>query len=490
MKTINLFSAAVLSLIFSVTVSCSATDSPASPNILNNSSEIITKVSSDYDLTKSKRVLWGYFDATMNTKTGEINVVPVRDTQQHHNILLFLEKTQCTHCLQIFDATPLTGVPGWSFEVQIHHPFNEQLFRGFDVRGIVMLPASWEWPMSERRMSNLSAGDPELINADGMTALYNPSTAGFGPLGLFGYQKGNAATIIPPDGVLNAYKSYESDIPDNTRHVFNADDTIIRTFEIQFPEEFPAVWRFGYAVDASWAMPSGSGDEISDFPPEANCPEPYRVDISTIKVGYGINPQGGSVLLKIRVYDYDPMSHLLPTVEAPDLMNYIATAKFYGFEGPVPVYHAQICNDKFAPVGTYRVLVRVEDALNESSPPEVELAHYSVFSIDVNAAVPKKGWAKTWGYTGEEHGRAVKADLYGNVYVAGTFMGAVDFNPHPDEVSLRTSNGHEDCFISKFSETGKFHWVKTWGGTGTDWINDIAITNEGDIFVVGSFAET
>jgi hypothetical protein len=120
----------------------------------------------------------------------------------------------------------------------------------------------------------------------------------------------------------------------------------------------------------------------------------------------------------------------------------------------------------------------------------MELAYYELFSVAVAEHPDDKGWARTWGYTGTDHGTAVIADPSGNIYVAGTFTGAVDFNPGIDDVALRTSKGLEDCYISKFDNAGKFIWVKTWGGTGTDWVNDIAYTGDGELYAVGEFAGT
>ncbi len=71
-------------------------------------------------------------------------------------------------------------------------------------------------------------------------------------------------------------------------------------------------------------------------------------------------------------------------------------------------------------------------------------------------------WSKYWGGNYVDSGYAVATDQQGNVYVSGMFVGKrVDFWPDvPDvESELRSSNGDEDVFLSKFNSMGEFQWV-------------------------------
>lgn len=466
-----------------VGLACSDGKSPVVPS----QDESITS-QSDYSLQSHNRYLWGYYDVTMNTETGEISARPVRNIQAHYNIMTFLENGPCHNCLRITNTELLGTVPGWAFDVAITHPFAQPRFRGFDVRCIVMFRATWHWEYSEIYMSNLAADNPELINADGHTRLYQPSTEDSGPMGLQGYQFGRLATPVKPSSTLNGFINYESNFSNNDRNVFNAGDTVNRRLECQFPEEFPSVFHFGYAVDACWAPPDGTGDDISDFPPEANCPEPWSLSIVEDRIGRGLYEHGGTTLLKIRVYEHEPtMTHLAPVVEAPDFEPGLVTAEFDGYEGTTPVWYAQIRNEKMADEGIYRVLVSVEDELNDTAPDYLDLTSYRMADVEVRGYVEDHGWAKTWGYTGEDIGKAVTSDAYGNVYAGGTFEDAVDFNPDPDSLWVRTSNGLSDCFLSKYSDTGRLEWVVTWGGENADYLNDIEVSEEGEIYAVGRF---
>jgi len=468
---------------------CSGSDSPVLPDTYI---EGPANTASQYNLSENDRYLWALGEAEFNTDTGQIELIPARDSQIHYNILTFLENGPCFNCIQITNTEELGSVPGWAFDIRITHPFDDPRFTGFDVRMVLIFRATWHWEYSEIYMSNLASGNPELINADGMTCLYQSWTEGMGPMGLQGYQAGNWATEYYPGSDLNGFVRYESDFTDNTRNAFLAGDSVTNTLEIQFPPDFPTVWRLGYAVDASYAPPAGTGEDLSDFPPEANCPEPYDIVISKMNVGGGMDSYGGSVILKIKVYEHDSdVSHLAPVIEAPDICHDLVTAKFSGYEGGfVPVWYAEIKNQLAHEEGTYRILVSVEDALNQGSPDHLDLTYYELFEIEVADYIENYGWAQTWGYTDNDRGTAVQADMYGNVYVGGTFENAVDFHPGYDDVVVRTSNGHTDCFLCKYDETGKFKWVQTWGGEHPDYVNDLAITSDGEIYVVGSFGGT
>jgi uncharacterized protein YcfJ len=52
--------------------------------------------------------------------------------------------------------------------------------------------------------------------------------------------------------------------------------------------------------------------------------------------------------------------------------------------------------------------------------------------------------------------------------VTGAFSETVDFNPLPKETEYHTSIGQNDVFLSKFDSKGNYDWARTWGTTGND----------------------
>jgi hypothetical protein len=101
-------------------------------------------------------------------------------------------------------------------------------------------------------------------------------------------------------------------------------------------------------------------------------------------------------------------------------------------------------------------------------------------------------WVVTWGADSDSpdgdsgFGVAVKDQ---NIYVIGKFYGTVDFDPGAGEAN-RLAKDYGDIFLSKFDQDGNFQWVQTWGDTGVDLADDIAIDSFGNIYVSGAFEGT
>ena len=100
-----------------------------------------------------------------------------------------------------------------------------------------------------------------------------------------------------------------------------------------------------------------------------------------------------------------------------------------------------------------------------------------------------KGWTRTWGGSLNDAVHNVVLDGSGNVYVEGQFGGTVDFDPG-SSVDPHTSNGGQDVFLSKFDASGNFQWARTWGGTGRDVPNGMAIDHAGNVYLAGPFQNT
>lgn len=95
-------------------------------------------------------------------------------------------------------------------------------------------------------------------------------------------------------------------------------------------------------------------------------------------------------------------------------------------------------------------------------------------------------WAYAFGTTGFNFGNGIAVDQQGDVYVIGDFEGTIDFDPGPGVASV-TANGGASVFIVKFSNTGVFQWVRTFGGTGIDIGNGVYCGPSGNVYVCGVF---
>ncbi|HDS30139.1 MAG TPA: hypothetical protein ENN67_03760, partial [Firmicutes bacterium] len=355
--------------------------SDISPSLTERTRDMISQTGSGFE---SGRYLWSYHNIYIDPSTLEYEVIPVRDAEAHWNILSFLEKSPCTYCFKVASVVP-SGSYTLLLTVQMINPYHTPNITGFDVRGIAMFDASHLFPKAGLKFSDRSMGDIAVVNPDGYTTLYNPTTAGAGPDGLQGYIKGNMASATPPNGRLNAFKRFVSECEDNKRNAFYADDIVKVTYEIAMPA---TGFSFGYAVDANWAMPIKKPvtDPMADFGPEANCPEAWMIrHVKTEKIGSGMTDCGGQAKLTFDIFDWQGVDHAhLPRLECPELFYGEVEAIWKGDGSGFSRYEAVMENVKHAPAGSYYFLIRKEAKENDPvGKPWLDLRAYHVFEIEV-----------------------------------------------------------------------------------------------------------
>jgi hypothetical protein len=98
-------------------------------------------------------------------------------------------------------------------------------------------------------------------------------------------------------------------------------------------------------------------------------------------------------------------------------------------------------------------------------------------------------WVATFGGTGTDLGNGVDVDPSGDVYVVGSFEATADVDPGAGTQTL-TSAGQEDMFIAKLNDSGALVWAKRIGGTSVDEANDVAVDQDGNLYIVGRFDGT
>ena len=93
------------------------------------------------------------------------------------------------------------------------------------------------------------------------------------------------------------------------------------------------------------------------------------------------------------------------------------------------------------------------------------------------------------GSDSTDSGRDLSLDKDGNIIIAGSFGGTVDFDPGPGIHNL-TSTGSADNFIAKYSATGIFKWAIKFGSVGADAPTAISIDTSGNIYICGYISGT
>lgn len=102
-------------------------------------------------------------------------------------------------------------------------------------------------------------------------------------------------------------------------------------------------------------------------------------------------------------------------------------------------------------------------------------------SFDASGAVR---WAKGFGGAGSQKGLGLAVGGSGELYLVGTWLGALDLGGGPLTPAPLT---YFDLFVARLSSsTGGHVWSKTFGGTGNDEAQDVAVDPAGNIYVAGT----
>lgn len=93
-------------------------------------------------------------------------------------------------------------------------------------------------------------------------------------------------------------------------------------------------------------------------------------------------------------------------------------------------------------------------------------------------------WANTLGGSSTDKPAETVLDAEGNVYVAGTFLSTVGFSDSAIELEAYSAS---DIFLFKRSPAGDLLWAQKLGGYGDNKIYDMAVDQDGNIFIAGAF---
>ena len=95
-------------------------------------------------------------------------------------------------------------------------------------------------------------------------------------------------------------------------------------------------------------------------------------------------------------------------------------------------------------------------------------------------------WAKSIQSSNGAYPIKAKANLAGEVFIAGNFEGMADFNPGPGQ-NLINSTGLTDMFFLKLSASGDLIWARKIGGSESESIFDMQLTTDGSMITTGQF---
>ncbi len=98
-------------------------------------------------------------------------------------------------------------------------------------------------------------------------------------------------------------------------------------------------------------------------------------------------------------------------------------------------------------------------------------------------------WAKQIGGSSDDIGKNVRIDSVGNIIFVGNYNGTVDLDPGLGTETRFSASG-SDIFVVKLNPSGSFVWGGTMGGPRSITPRKIALDQNGNIFLTGSFNDT
>ena len=301
---LNFISAITLAIV----VGCSNASVPSLPSLppkdLPNSSEGHINLG-----------LWTFY---IDPENENYEITPLRAIQTHMNALAFMEPPAGVF-LKI-DKIVSVAPGDITLDIRLTHPYPSAGFAAaFDVCGILISHGSKVFPLTDD-LYFAGEGEVRLLNPDGYTRWWNPTEFPPNPAkphkGYIDGLMGKPHSQVNFTAKLNGYKYFATDLtsPDadlstlntNMRGAFLPGTSCVRRYHIAFP---PGSLVFNYAVDANWAPPSGNPpfDIPDDFPPSANRPEAYRIELHDVANSLEWDSSSGTAsgMLTMSVYVYD-----------------------------------------------------------------------------------------------------------------------------------------------------------------------------------------
>lgn len=116
---------------------------------------------------------------------------------------------------------------------------------------------------------------------------------------------------------------------------------------------------------------------------------------------------------------------------------------------------------------------------------------FSTFVLKLNAQ-GNFVWAKALKGPGSSEARSggIALDSDSNVYVAGEFLGTIDFDPESNTYNLTSAGVEWDMFVLKLNTAGSFVWAKSWPSTVPTRLASIALDGADNVLTAGKFQGT
>jgi hypothetical protein len=463
----------LISLILVIGCSSGGNNPTVVTNFINDANHNLPVA--ELDGNSANHSLCGIWEASFDIESLSATIQADRTLNAHHNVTGMIPDPRIT----VNSWDPVEEIA--DVDIQLHNP---TWATAYDVRLIIFTDDDGH----------------TLLNADNWTPLWD----------------------IPGGAIANPFKAY-------AKHEINRAFTGLMWHQENFQIKCPNLnFNVQFAVDASYP---------------GNCEEPY--EISGFTQGRLTDTAGSSTQIEIKVYDWDEdvnnVSLYCPEITGVSLVPFTQTTP--------DTWSMELINDAIAPEGVYTGFILAYSSnsgtLGLYGKVEIKVESYfgtgwartwgNCYQIYCNDVVvdtegnvyvtgcfrdpadfdPGPGediriplgysdtfickydrygtyqWARTWGgddtsLLSSDRGYGVAIDQDGNILVAGSFFGNIDFDPGPD-VFMLEANGENDAYVSNFDKDGNFNQAKSFGGTGKDKAMDVSVDSSGNILLTGQF---
>ena len=96
-------------------------------------------------------------------------------------------------------------------------------------------------------------------------------------------------------------------------------------------------------------------------------------------------------------------------------------------------------------------------------------------------------WAVSFGGKQSDTGEAIFVDGRGFVYTTGSFEEEMDVDPDPGRQFMLYSQGDDDIFVVRYSNSGELRRAWSMGGSQDAVGRDIAVDGAGNVYIAGDF---
>jgi len=110
-----------------------------------------------------------------------------------------------------------------------------------------------------------------------------------------------------------------------------------------------------------------------------------------------------------------------------------------------------------------------------------------VFLLRLDPASGTTIESKAYGDIWNDGVTAVGFDQSGNIFIAGQFVGSINFGPTVGD--KLNSVGLGDAYLAKLASDGSHVWSERYGGTRNQAVLDMAIDDNNNVLLVGSFED-